>query len=114
MFIRFLAFFAIFHGALYGAGNALEHLVHLTAPQEVSGEGHHHHHEGSLASSADEDWVNCVFCLDGIVSTGIKIVTLLDVLPVHDFSSTVLHSFKPNGTLQGFHARAPPGYFLSC
>ena len=118
MFARYLALFAILHGALYGASSALEHLVHLTAPQEIAGE-HHHHHEASPPSesaspSPDEAWINCVFCLDGVVTTGIELAGLADVVASREVPSTALPSFYLARPALGFHARAPPEFFLNC
>ena len=116
MFTRYLALFAILHGALYGASSALEHLVHLTSPPEIVGE-QHHHHQPSLQTevvSSNEAWINCVFCLDGVVSAGIDIARLTDVVVARDATSTALPFLSLARHLLGFHARAPPGVFLNC
>lgn len=116
MFTRYLALFAIFHGALYGAVSALEHLVHLTSPLEVAGEQHHHHQSSPQIedASSDEAWINCVFCLDGLVSAGVDLAKLTDVAVACDVSSPVPPCFYLARPALGFHARAPPEFFLNC
>lgn len=115
MFTRYLALFAIFHGALYGAISALEHLAHLTTSLEVVGE--HHHHESSRqteTASSEEAWINCVFCLDGVVSAGIDLAKLTDEVIAHEVTSSALPYFYLARPALGFHARAPPRIFLNC
>ncbi len=85
--IRILAFVAVLHAALFTVGNAVSHLIHLTAKtSEVSSlhAGHHGgHHAGHHASQhqqhgkddaqkskTDESLASCFFCLDGVAATG--------------------------------------------
>ncbi len=118
MFARLIAILAILHGTVFlGAGNALEHLVHQMQAQEAQASdahhGHHGHHRSHQESHAQhemtqEDWLNCVFCLDGLMGTGI-VVAWLDAeapvqRPIHAGTSQ-LHS---DGVLAAFLARAPP------
>ena len=118
MFTRYLALCAILHGALYGASSVLEYLVHLTDLQEVVGEHHHRHETSQPAESAspspDEAWINCVFCLDGVVSTDIELAGLTDVAAAREVTSTDLPSFYLPRPALGFHARSPPEVFLNC
>lgn len=115
MMTRLIAIFAILHGTVFlGAGNALEHLVHQMEAGESGHHAHHHQHHlqeekhMSSGTMTDEDWMNCVFCLDGVMGTDISVawldiqhpaVALLGVTHSPGFSSI------PSA---GFHARAPP------
>lgn len=116
MLTRLIAIVAILHGTVFlGTGNALEHLVHQMQANESGAHSHHHHHKhhhqqkGETSSDAisHEEWMNCVFCLDGLMGTPISIAWL----DIEFAASTIVVAetleFSPS-FLSGFYARAPP------
>ncbi len=104
MLPRFLAILAVLHGAVFlGAGNALEHLFH---EQETS-EHHAHHHEQK--PSSDDEWINCMFCLDGLTATGELCDRLSETLVLTPQLAPSQHPAQVIlQNLLSFQARAPP------
>lgn len=115
MIARLIAILAILHGTVFlGAGNALEHLVHQMQAQESEHQGHHNHHQHHAESSTssggmtDEEWMNCVFCLDGLMGTGISVAWLTVEFPAVALNLTAEPLDYSSEPSTGFYARAPP------
>lgn len=117
--IRLLCVLTILHGVVFvGAGNALKHLFHqidAAAAEVVAADAgehrhHHHHHESvdQVETSEHDNWINCVFCLDGIAHAEIDVEWVFDALPNRNVPIEIRSGEDRPAPTVGFLARAPP------